>query len=179
MSRSAGSKPCASTPARWSASSTARPDMSEISRSAERPPSSTATFPKSWAFISQRLACGCRSLATPDSPASVLRALPLLSWPVASSCLTDDANLALEEHAEALVHRALDLGDELLDLQRRGGSGVDDEVGVLGRNHRPAHRDALQPACLDQACGIIASRVAEHRPGVRLLERLAGDAPLQ
>src|SRR5687768_2050370 len=45
-SRSAGSKGCASTPFERRASSTARPDMSEISRSAEGPPMSTATRPK-------------------------------------------------------------------------------------------------------------------------------------
>src|SRR6185503_13355683 len=49
-SRSAGSNGCASTPRERSASSTARPEMSEISRSAEGPPMSTATRPKSLAM---------------------------------------------------------------------------------------------------------------------------------
>src|SRR6185369_15002525 len=45
-SRSAGSKACASTPLNCSALSTPLPDISETSRSAERPPMRTATFPK-------------------------------------------------------------------------------------------------------------------------------------
>src|SRR5258708_32654923 len=45
-SRSAGSNACASTRLPRSAASTALPDMSEISRSAEGPPISTATLPK-------------------------------------------------------------------------------------------------------------------------------------
>ena len=48
---SRGSTPVASTPRRCRAASTARPEISEISRSAEPPPSSTATFPKSLASV--------------------------------------------------------------------------------------------------------------------------------
>src|SRR5947207_11922063 len=49
-SRSAGSKGSALTPRERSASSTARPEMSEISRSAEGPPMRTATLPRSLAM---------------------------------------------------------------------------------------------------------------------------------
>src|SRR5512132_2286159 len=49
-SRSAGSKGWASTPLERRASSTARPEMSDISRSADGPPMSTATRPKSLAM---------------------------------------------------------------------------------------------------------------------------------
>src|SRR5665213_1980414 len=46
-SRSAGSNACASTPRSRSAASTPLPDISDTSRSDERPPISTATLPKS------------------------------------------------------------------------------------------------------------------------------------
>ena len=47
----AGSKACASTPLLNKASSTPRPDMRDTSRSAERPPISTATLPKFFGSI--------------------------------------------------------------------------------------------------------------------------------
>src|SRR6185369_7301756 len=50
-SRSAGSKACASTPLDCSALSTPLPDISDTSRSAERPPINTATFPKLESFM--------------------------------------------------------------------------------------------------------------------------------
>src|SRR5690242_17306251 len=43
--------PCASTPRRFNAASTALPLLSDTSRSAEGPPINTATFPKSRGFL--------------------------------------------------------------------------------------------------------------------------------
>src|SRR3954462_9762415 len=167
-SRCAGSNGCASTPARRRPSKTAVPDRSEISRSADFPPSSTATLP------SLRTRSVSKDAVTPIPSARYCRCA------VPTSCtLSDDAHLALQHHAELLPHPLLNSADQRFDIRRFRVPRVDDEVGMLTRDHRAADDEAFEPARLDQTRSVIARRVAKHRTGVGLVQRLRGDAPLQ
>src|SRR5262245_27656706 len=129
--------------------------MSEISRSADLPPSRTATFPN-------------------NRPVTVVCVRA-----IASRSLADDADLPLESHATALRHPQLDFINQGFDIRRAGSARVDDEVGVLGRHCSPADRKSLQTARLDQTCGVVTGWIAEHRARVWLIQRLRGNAPFQ
>jgi hypothetical protein len=50
---------------------------------------------------------------------------------------------------------------------------------MLGRDHGAADGVALELAGFDQPRGVVARRIAEYRAGVRLIERLRRDPPLQ
>src|SRR5258708_19368895 len=95
MGRSKGSKACASTPRFFSALRTALPLKSEISRSLESPPKSTAVLPKSFAEAVRRMALSLSNL------------IPVLPAPCRFS---DDAHFGVECNA-ALC------GDGLLHVQ--------------------------------------------------------------
>src|SRR5262245_44299663 len=89
--------------------------------------------------------------------------------------LSHDANLGDELDAGLLEDDLLDLKNQALDIRgARRSLGIDDEVGVLLRHARAATRQALQPAGLDQARGMVARRVAEYAARVGKLERLRG-----
>src|SRR3990172_12240320 len=82
--------------------------------------------------------------------------------------------------AEALLDRPARMLDQCLDI----GSAcaplwVDDKVGVFFRDARRSYRMALEPAGLDQPRGLVAGRIAEHRPRVGQVERLRFDASRQ
>src|SRR5215470_18082199 len=134
-SRWAGSNGWASTPALRSPSSTARPDISEISRSADLPPSRTATLPNA---RSVTVVC--------------LRA-------IASGPFPDDADLTLEVHPAALPHRQLHFIDQSFDIRCAGSARIDDKVGVLGRHCGSANRKSLQAARLDEARRVVTGRI--------------------
>src|SRR5882724_4659948 len=138
MSRSFGSKAWASTPRSRNAPSTALPDSSDISLSAERPPMSTATFPKRSPLI------------------------PSLSF------FTHDLDFTLQHHLRIALYRLLHEYDELLDVVRGRAAFVDDEIGMHSRNLRAAHASALQAACLDKTGCVVAGWIAEYRAGVGL-----------
>ena len=108
--RSAGSKPCASTPRRWSAASTACPLISDTSRSLELPPSSTADAPELARRASTR-----RSAARVVTRSRISASLA----PRALARLADDAHLGLEHDAVHPLHRGLHVADQLLELARR------------------------------------------------------------
>ena len=78
------------------------------------------------------------------------------------------ANFALELDAELLFDRCAGGLDQRFDVGRARIAGVDDEIRVLGRNHRAAERTAFEPAGFDQACRVVCVRVAEYRAGVGL-----------
>ena len=98
-----------------------------------------------------------------------------------TSCtLSDDAHFALQHRrriAPAPLCCTCSISASISAAVAR--PGVDDEVGMLARDHRAADGEAFQSARLDQTRGVIAGRIAEHRAGVGLVERLRGDAPLQ
>src|SRR6185503_12755978 len=143
--RSLGSNACASTPRSRKAPSTAFPESREISLSAERPPMSTATFPKP---------------------------LPLTGSP---SCITYDLHFALQQYAGCARYRVLYDQNQFFDVLRRRAAFVDDKICVKGRHLRPAYSPAFQAACLDQARRMVAGRIAEYRPRVGFGERLRSD----
>src|SRR5438105_10466395 len=149
-SRSAGSNAAASTRFDLSAASTAFPERSEISRSADGPPMSTATLPNCFAMASRS------AIAAP---------------------LAHDAHLEHQVHAVLREHRRMHVFDDRLDVGGGRVPEVHDEVGVLRRDLRPAHCVALEAARFDQARGVVARRIAEDASRVGLAERLRGDAP--
>src|SRR5512139_2417932 len=188
--RSRGSNACASTPFAFRAASTIDPLFSETSRSALLPPSSTPTFPNWLNLPSSIRPPGPVLGARPDSPCSHPRsrgapAQWLATLPPAlrffrASCsrrVSDDAHLGHEADAEAALDLGTRVGDQRFDVGRgRLPLRVHDEVRVLLRDARAADREALQPAGLDEARGVVAGWVAEHRPRVREVERLRLDA---
>src|SRR5262245_34717951 len=157
---SAGSNARASTPARRKPASTALPESSEISRSADLPPRSTATLP---------------SARTRSAANGALTALS----PAPSCVLPDNAHLALQHHAELAPDRMLNVRHQRLDVGCGRRSSVDDEVGMFGGNHCAAERAALESTRFDQPRRIVSRRIAKYRSGIGLIERLRSDAPLQ
>src|SRR5215831_11712011 len=142
--RSAGSNACASTPCSRSALSTALPDRNEISRSAEGPPISTATFPNSRG-LTRLPPCLLRANTARrrvGSGRDSRRAIPTLrAGPLAAGShgLPDDPDLGLEDHAGLFGHHPPHVLDQRLDVGRaRAALRVDDEVGVLLRHPRAA-----------------------------------------
>src|SRR5688572_14971707 len=142
-SRSAGSKGSACTPRERSASSTARPEMREISRSAEGPPMSTATRPKS----------------------------------LAMARLPHDAHLAHQADPGASLDGLLHVIHERFDVRGARAPEVHDEVRVLRGDLRAPDAVALEAAGLDEPRRVVAFGIAEHAPGVRLVQGLGGHAP--
>ena len=129
----------------------ALPDMSEISRSADGPPISTATLPNSahGAIGGARLPDDLRHFGRrARTPVSRLRA------PSSRTCSISAS----------------------MSAARRRAARVDDEVRVLLRHARAADRVALEAAGLDQARRVVAGRIAEHAAGVRQSQRLRRDA---
>ena len=63
-------------------------------------------------------------------------------------------------------------------ISRRAGraAGLTMKFACLSETCAPPMRMALEPAGFDQARGIVARRIAEHRAGVGLVQRLRGDA---
>ena len=72
-------------------------------------------------------------------------------------------------------HRCSYFVDQTLDIRRCRSAGIHDEIGMLLRHLRAADAPAFQPALLDQPCGVVAGRIAENRPGIRQVQRLALD----
>src|SRR5579885_2455644 len=87
--------------------------------------------------------------------------------------LAYDAHLRDEFHAAPAPHRFLDAPDQALDVRRRGGAQVDDEIGVLAGHLRAAQRRAFQPACFDEPPGVITGRIAEHGAAAGFPSRVA------
>src|SRR6476620_9302334 len=160
-----GSNACASTPRRLSASSTIPPLRSEISRSALRPPSRTATLPNAWRVTSE----GCSRHSRSGRWVST----------DAVNAIADNAHFAFELDPELLLHGTFGEHDQTLDIGRRRASCVHDEVRVLGRNHRAADRMTLESAFLDETGGVGPGWVSEYRTRVGLTQRLSSDTPGQ
>src|SRR5215475_4560159 len=64
--------------------------------------------------------------------------------------------------------------DEALQIYGGRLAVVDDEVRVLLRHRGTADAEALEAGSLDEARGVIAGRVGEHRPAAPLPDRLRG-----
>src|SRR5579859_2129683 len=124
--RSFGSKACASTPRSRNAPSTALPDRSDISRSAERPPMSTATFPK------------------------------LLTLMLLPSSFTHDLHFTLKRHARFTLYGFLNQRNQFFDVASRRRALVDDEIRMHDGNLRRSDTLAFQAAFFDQAGRIVA-----------------------
>ena len=136
-------------------------DSSEISRSLESPPSSTATRPNSRRLAARAASCAHRRAA---------------SWrPRRISAPRSRRRCALRARARRRARAATVACTCRISCSRslaRGMAVVDDEVGVLLRHRRIADAIALEPGGLDQARGVIAGRVGEHRAAAPLADRL-------
>src|SRR3990170_3053332 len=179
--RSAGSKAWASTPFFLSAARTIAPLLSDTGRSADLPPMRTATLPKSLMPAASEPSPHSTSRGVGSRRQSRPVASPLRVAPAPCSCrLTHDPDLGLKLDAEAVLHGAARMLDQRFDVRGTGASPrVDDEVGMLFRDACPSYRVALEPASLDQPRGVIAGRIAEHRPRVGQVKRLRFDASRQ
>src|SRR5450759_3185898 len=149
-----GSKGCASMPLARNAFNTMVPLLSDTSRSAERPPSSTATLPKALAFMRapppfrcRRVCVGAvgvrrqsRPVASPQSGGA----------PASCSCrlLPDDAHFGHEFDTVLRQHGMPHMLDQVFDVVSAPAPlCIDDEVGMLFRHARTADGITLQ-ACL-------------------------------
>src|SRR5258708_855240 len=157
MGRSKGSKACASTPRFFSALRTASPLKSEISRSLESPPKSTAVLPKSLAEAARRMAL------------SLSRLMPVLPG---SRRFSDDAHFGVECNAALCGDGLLHVQNHCLDVGGTRRPMIDDEIGVLLRHRGIADAKSFQARGLDQPRGVIARRVGEHRPATPLADWL-------
>src|SRR5712692_9944872 len=147
MSRST---PATSWPRPRSASSTCAPEWSDTSRSAERPPRSTAIF----------------NLA-----------LPL--WgegrrgEVSSFPFPHQLDLTLELDAKSMHDRGSRALDERGYLDGRRAAFVDDEISMQLRDDRHALACAFEAGRLDQPPRRVSRRVHEHAPAVLRLDGLS------
>src|SRR5215472_9150101 len=72
-------------------------------------------------------------------------------------------DLPLEHDTGHLVDAAADFFSKTLDIGRRGVSGVNQEVGMLLRNHRSTSDQAAAPGGIDQPPCRLARRVCKGR----------------
>src|SRR5436190_19866577 len=133
-----------------SAVATCAPERSDTSRSAERPPCSTAIRISRYPRVS--------SLAVGPAP--------------------DPLHLRLQPDAEALAHLGLRPADEAVDVGGGGAPVVDDEVGVQRRELGGPLAHALEARRLDQPAGRVARRAPEHAAAVPGADR-QGPRPLR
>src|SRR5579859_8073889 len=113
--------PTASTPRRLSASSTPSPLHSDTWRSADQPPMSTATRPKSFGLeVSLRMG------------------------------FPDDLHFGFEFDSCHLLYGLAHVLNELFDVGRLGALVGEDEIGVQRRHLRAADAMALEAAAFDQ-----------------------------
>src|SRR5260370_14807170 len=135
MGRSKGSKACASTPRFCSALRTALPLKSEISRSLESPPKSTAVLPKSCAEAARRMAL------------SLSKLMPVLP----GSCrFSDDAHFGVECNAALCGDGLLHVQNHRLDAGGTRSPVIVDEIGVLRRHRVIPAATPFQPLGRDQ-----------------------------
>src|SRR5580765_4426423 len=85
-----------------------------------------------------------------------------------------DAHFGLEGDAVQALDGGAHVSDEVFHVRRARLPVVDDEIRVLGRDRGVADAKALQPRRLDQARGVIARGIGEHRAAAPLPDRLRG-----
>ena len=68
----------------------------------------------------------------------------------------------MKAHGMGCLHLLLDALNQLIDVGRRGSTGVDDEVGVKGGDFGTADATALQPETFDQPTCFQGFRIAKH-----------------
>src|SRR5262249_25246179 len=90
----------------------------------------------------------------------------------------DEPHLGLQPYPTPLPPRPLGSSHQCLHIRSSRTAIVHDEVGVPLREAGPPDAPALQTRCLDQATRVVAARVLEDRPRVRLSVRLAREAAL-
>src|SRR5258708_35763000 len=149
MGRSKGSKACASTPRFCSALRTALPLKSEISRSLESPPKSTAVLPKSCAEAARRMA---------QSLSKVMPVLP------AACRFSDDAHFGVEFNAMDRGNGFLHVQDQCFDVRAARGPMIDEEICVLLLHRRIAVAKSFQAHRLDQPLCALHRRVRAKQP---------------
>src|SRR6266850_3631328 len=93
-----------------------------------------------------------------------------------ASPLAHQLNLGDEVDVELRFHFGTAAIHQRLHVLRGSIADVHDEVRMLRAHHRAALDGALETGRLDEPPGVVARRVAEDRAGVRLRERLLGDA---
>jgi len=76
------------------------------------------------------------------------------------------------------LHGLTHLVDQLLDVRGRRLALVEDEIGVLLRDHRAPMPRALEAGRFDEPRGVIPRRIGEHRATAPLPQRLGLLAPL-
>src|SRR3569832_2223894 len=91
----------------------------------------------------------------------------------------DDAHLGNQAHAMRAFDRFHDVCNQGLDVGGACGAGVDDEIGVLGRDAGPTDTNAFQSRGLDEPRRVIAGRIAKHRAAARETDGLRGVAALE
>ena len=90
--------------------------------------------------------------------------------------LTNYFYFRVQLHPGLFSDRLAHLVDQLLDIHRRGATDIDDKICMFFRHLRPADLPTLESALLNQARRMIIRRIAEHRPCIRQIQRLAIDA---
>src|SRR4030067_178848 len=102
---------------------------------------------------------------SPERPPNITptRTLGMLRSNCRLSPFANQFNFGFERHTELLVHGRTSQVHQRLDIRRLSLTGVDEEVGVHGRNLRLPDPPALQPRRFDEPAGIIAGGVLEHR----------------
>src|SRR6185437_5864519 len=88
----------------------------------------------------------------------------------------DAADLPIEGDARALAHAPAHFLAQPLDIGGGGAAGVDQEIGVLLRDHRAAAHEAAAAGAVDQLPCLVTGRVGEGRAagaGADRLRRLA------
>src|SRR3569623_1079141 len=91
----------------------------------------------------------------------------------------DDAHLGNQAHAMRACDRFHDVCNQGLDVGGACGAGVDDEIGVLGRDAGPTDTNAFQSRGLDEPRRVIAGRIAKHGAAARETDGLRGVAALE
>src|SRR3569832_1478176 len=91
----------------------------------------------------------------------------------------DDAHLGNQAHAMRAFDRFHDVCNQGLDVGGACRAGVDDEIGVLGRDAGPTDTNAFQSRGLDEPRRVIAGRIAKHGAAARETDGLRGVAALE
>ena len=109
---------------------------------------------------------------------SCLGSLRALDHPVPADMqrrrLPDPADLPFEHDAAAIIHKAAHLFAQSLEIGGGGVAGVDQEIGVLFRNHSAAAGEAAAAGLVDQPPCLVTRRVGEGGPAGARANRLRG-----
>src|SRR5690606_35712727 len=128
------------------------------------------------------LAVGLRMAAGGDAPDEAVLVLPpRRRQPGQIPEVAHEPDLGVEPVPLLALDSLLDVPDEVADVAGRRAAGVDEDVGVALRHHRPADARALEPAPVDEPAGADALDLLEDAPGrgLGVEGRVALAAPLE